>query len=82
MLTPKEGQVVFVHGGVAQYRNGTYYSGMEDPRYQRAIQWDVTWWLPLDWNPLDECSRIRYTNSMKAEISERRASSRLSRENG
>jgi hypothetical protein len=45
---PQEGQIVFVHGGVAQYRDGVFYTGMEDPRWERPIQWDVTWWLPTD----------------------------------
>jgi len=45
---PREGQIVFVGGGVAQYRDGVFYTGMEDPRYERPIQWNVTWWLPTD----------------------------------
>ena len=51
MELPREGQIVFVHGGVAEYRNGTFYTGMEDPRFERPIQWRVTWWCPIDSDP-------------------------------
>ena len=44
---PREGQVVIVHGGVAQYRKGSFYTGMEYPQYERKIQWEVTHWMPL-----------------------------------
>ena len=47
MQPPAEGQIVFVEGGVAQYRNGEFFTGMEDPRYGRPIQWEVKWWLPI-----------------------------------
>jgi len=53
---PDEGQIVFVHGGVAMYRDGVFYTGMEDPRWTRPIKWEVTWWSPIDrppdWRPL------------------------------
>ncbi len=45
---PFEGQIVFVDGGVAQYRDGAFYTGMEDPRYARKIMWPVTHWMPMN----------------------------------
>lgn len=48
---PNEGQVVFVAGGVAQYRGGAFYSGMESPRWERRIQWPVEWWYPISADP-------------------------------
>ena len=48
---PKQDQIVIVHGGIAQYRSGVFYTGMEDPRYQRPIQWLVTHWMPLPTPP-------------------------------
>jgi hypothetical protein len=51
--SPKEGEIVFVEGGVAQYRGGTFYSGMDDPRYTRPIQWPVKWWKPITAVPLN-----------------------------
>lgn len=44
---PSHGEIVGVHGGVAQYRNGNFYTGMEDPRWERSIQWAVTHWVRL-----------------------------------
>lgn len=44
---PEEGQIVFVEGGTAQFRQGSFYTGMEEPLYTRRIQWDVKWWLPM-----------------------------------
>ena len=44
---PEEGEIVFVRGGVAQYRGDVFYTGMEDPRYTRPIQWEVDWWMPI-----------------------------------
>lgn len=46
-MVPVEGQFVIVEGGIAQYRDGVFYTGMEEPRYTRPIQWAVAWWLPL-----------------------------------
>ena len=51
---PRENQVVIVHGGVAQYRQGLFYTGMEDPRYARPILWPVTCWQPLPEPPPTE----------------------------
>jgi hypothetical protein len=47
MRLPRNKQIVFVDGGVAQFRDGVFYTGMEDPRYTRPIQWEVKWWLPI-----------------------------------
>ncbi len=44
---PQEGAVVLVAGGVAQYRDGIWYTGMEEPLYQRPIEWDVKWWMAI-----------------------------------
>jgi hypothetical protein len=44
---PQEGQIVIVACGVAQYRGGVFYTGMEAPQWERPIKWDVTWWRPL-----------------------------------
>jgi len=44
---PAENQIVVVAGGIAQYRGGVFYTGMEDPRFTRPIQWKVTQWMPL-----------------------------------
>ena len=43
---PDEGQIVGVDGGIAQYRNGVFYTGMEEPKFTRPIQWEVKWWKP------------------------------------
>ncbi len=51
MKIPDEGQIVFVCGGVAQYREGIFYTGMEDPRWKRPIQWEVKWWYPVSEDP-------------------------------
>jgi hypothetical protein len=44
---PQEGVTVLVSGGVAQYRYGQWYTGMEEPLFQRPIQWEVTKWMPI-----------------------------------
>ena len=44
---PAEDQIVFVDGGIAQYRSGVFYTGMEEPRYARPIKWTVTHWMPI-----------------------------------
>jgi hypothetical protein len=54
---PREGQYVFVEGGIAQYRNGVFYTGMEDPRWTRPIQWAVEWWLPTTANGIADAVR-------------------------
>ena len=47
ILLPQDGEIVCVPGGIARYNNGTWYTGMEDPIYQRAIMWEVWCWMPL-----------------------------------
>jgi hypothetical protein len=44
---PAEGQIVVVHGGIALYQGGVFYTGVEVPQFRRAIQWRVTHWMPL-----------------------------------
>jgi len=44
---PAKHQKVIVPGGMAQYRGGLWYSGMEEPMFQRPIQWEVTRWMQL-----------------------------------
>ncbi len=44
---PVDGQIVVVHGGVAQFRNHEFYTGMEAPQYLRPIKWVVTHWAYL-----------------------------------
>ncbi len=58
LLSPDEDEIVFVHGGIAQYRDGKFYTGMEDPRWQRHITWPVTWWWPIDANPNDHIAAL------------------------
>jgi len=50
-VAPREGQIVLVPGGVAQYRGGIFYTGMEIPQYTVPIQWQVNWWFPLNQKP-------------------------------
>lgn len=38
---------VLVHGGVAAYRDGVWFTGMETPMYSRPIMWNVTHWAEL-----------------------------------
>lgn len=42
---PLQDEIVIVHGGIAQYRNGVFYTGMETPQFRRPIQWAVTHWM-------------------------------------
>ena len=44
---PATPHVVFVHGGVACYRDGSWWTGMEYPQFTRKIQWHVTHWAEL-----------------------------------
>ena len=45
---PEFGEEVFVEGGLAMLRgNGNWYSGMEEPRYTRVIEWKPRHWMPL-----------------------------------
>lgn len=42
---PSDGDVVIVHGGVAKYTDGDWFSLMTG--CARRIQWRVLWWKPL-----------------------------------
>lgn len=48
---PEEGKAVIVAGGLAKYRRGVWYSGMEEPPFSRPIEWEVEWWMPIPLNP-------------------------------
>ncbi len=48
---PLEGQIVIVHGGIAQFRAGRFWTGMECPQFTRVIQWEVEWWTALPYPP-------------------------------
>ncbi len=54
---PLNGQIVIVRGGVAQYRNRIFYTGMECPQFARPIQWTVTHWMPLPQPPAESPAR-------------------------
>ena len=43
-----ENTIVWVPGGLAEKRDGTWYTGMDVPRFQRPIQWYVWCWKLLD----------------------------------
>lgn len=46
--TPK-GIPVLVDGGVAMKKTGgEWFTGMEEPMFQRPLQWEPTFWIPLD----------------------------------
>jgi hypothetical protein len=51
---PAPNQIVIVAGGVAQYRQGNWWTGMEEPLFQRRIQWKPTWWMPIPVFPSNE----------------------------
>ena len=42
-----EGVALIVSGGIAMKKNGTWYTGMEEPLYKRPIQWEVTGWMAI-----------------------------------
>jgi len=45
---PANGVPVIVKGGLAMRKTGgVWYTGMEEPLYQRPIEWQVTHWQPL-----------------------------------
>ncbi len=52
--SPEDWQIVLVHGGIAQYRSGIFYTGMECPQYQRPIMWPVTHWALFPVPPKEE----------------------------
>lgn len=41
---PPDRRIVLVDGGTAMMRDGIWYSGMEEPYFQRPIIWNVTHW--------------------------------------
>ena len=46
--TAPKGIPVIVAGGLAMRKTGSeWYTGMEDPRYERALQWQPKWWMPI-----------------------------------
>jgi hypothetical protein len=44
---PLDGDIVIVSGGTAQYRDGEWFTGMEQPQFQRPIEWKVTHYMPI-----------------------------------
>ena len=44
---PNDGEPVLVSGGTAVWRDGVWYTGMEEPLFQRPIEWKVTHWMPF-----------------------------------
>jgi hypothetical protein len=42
-----ENVAVMVSGGVAVKRDGCWFTGMEEPLFQRPIHWEVKWWQPI-----------------------------------
>ena len=46
-LAPK-GVPVIIAGGVAMKKTGEeWYTGMEEPLFQRRLEWDPNWWSPI-----------------------------------
>lgn len=46
--TAPKGVPVIVSGGIAMKKTGgLWYTGMEEPMYQRPIQWEVKGWMPI-----------------------------------
>jgi len=46
-IAPK-GVPVLVAGGVAMKKTGgQWFTGLEEPLFQRPIEWKVTWWAPI-----------------------------------
>lgn len=46
--TAPKGIPVIVAGGIAmQKTGGEWFTGMEDPRYERPLQWPPKWWMPI-----------------------------------
>ncbi len=44
---PAEKLPVLVDGGIAMWRDGVWYTGMEEPWFQRPIEWTVRRWAPI-----------------------------------
>ena len=46
--TAPKGVPVLVAGGIAmQKTGGEWFTGMEEPRYERQLQWQPKWWMPI-----------------------------------
>jgi len=48
---PPVGVCVIVAGGVAKIKeDGIWYTGMEEPVFERPLEWSPKWWakIPLD----------------------------------
>jgi hypothetical protein len=44
---PTPGKTVIVHGGIAYYREGDWYTLTGCVWPGKHIQWPVEWWMPL-----------------------------------
>lgn len=45
---PPNGVPVIVCGGIAMRKTGgEWFTGMEDPRYERQLEWEPTWWARI-----------------------------------
>lgn len=45
---PPEGVPVIVAGGIAMLKtDGKWYTGMEEPLFQRALEWTPKWWMKI-----------------------------------
>lgn len=44
---PLYGELVFVDGGIGQYREGVWYSGTDTPPLERPITWEVKHWARI-----------------------------------
>jgi len=46
--TAPKGVPVIVAGGIAMHKTGgEWFTGMETPMYQRPLQWQPKWWMPI-----------------------------------
>ncbi len=57
--TAPKGIPVIVAGGIAmQKTGGEWFTGMEEPLYQRPLQWQPKWWMPI---PMDnDAAGVKY----------------------
>ena len=45
---PPKGVPVIVCGGTAMLKTGgEWFTGMEEPLFQRRIEWEPLWWAPI-----------------------------------
>jgi len=48
VVMPAKGVPVLVAGGVAMLKTGgEWFSGMEEPLFQRRLVWTPTWWAAI-----------------------------------